>query len=122
MQRVGRKRRGWDALYRARNARIIDLLERFGGQDLGGLRRTVAIWPSVLPSDREGLVRAEAQLVASGIHSRRTAVAALGGDDPEGELARVLDELSAISRQQSAFRGQGVARQDSTPGDSDAIG
>jgi hypothetical protein len=104
VQRVGRKRRGWDALYRARNARIIDLLERFGGQDLGGLRRTVAIWPSVLPSDREGLVRAEAQLVASGIHSRRTAIAALGGDDPEGELARVVEELRLLRVEESRSR------------------
>ena len=100
VQKVGRKRRSWDAVYRARNARLLDLLERFGGLELGGLRRTATIWPSVLPSDRQGLVDAEARLVASGIHSRRTAVAALGGDDPEGELGRVLDELSAISRQQ----------------------
>ena len=84
---------------------MLDLLERFGGQELGGLRRTVTIWPSVLPSDADGAVRNAARLVGSGIHSRRTAVAALGGDDPEGEFARVLAEareLSAISGQPSA--------------------
>ena len=117
VQKVGRKRRGWDGLYRARNARILDLLERFGGADLGGLRRSQAIWPSVLPGDREGLVRAEAQLVASGVHSRRTAMAALGGDDPEGELERVLEELSAIGRQRSAFRVPPGGRHDATPAD-----
>ncbi len=92
IQQVGRKRRGWDALYRARNARILDLLERFGGEDLGGLRRSQALWPSVLPSDREGAVRNAVALVGSGIQSRRTAVASLGGEDPEGELARVIEE------------------------------
>ena len=92
VQKVGRKRRGWDAFYRARNTRLLDLLERFGGHDLGGLRRTVTVWPSVLPSDREGAVRQATTLVAAGIHSRRTAIATLGGDDPAGELARVIEE------------------------------
>lgn len=96
IQQVGRKRRGWDALYRARNSRILDLLERFGGEDLGGLRRTQALWPSVLPSDREGAVRNAVALVGSGIQSRRTAVASLGGEDPEGELARVLEEQRTL--------------------------
>ncbi len=84
---------------------MLDLLERFGGHDLGGLRRTVTIWPSVLPSDTDSAVRNAAQLVASGIQSRRTAVAALGGDDPDGELARVLEErreLAAVGVQRTA--------------------
>lgn len=99
IQQVGRKRRAWDAVYRARNARLLDLQERFGGEDLGGLRRSLALWPSVLPSDRDGAVRNAVSLVQSGIHSRRTAVAALGGEDPEGELARVREE-------QSLFEGE----------------
>jgi hypothetical protein len=82
------------------------LLERFGGEDFGGLRRTETIWPSVLPSDRDGAVRSAAQLVASGIQSRRTANAALGGANPEGELARVLEELSAFGRQPSSLSTQ----------------
>jgi hypothetical protein len=96
IQQVGRKRRGWDALYRARNARILDLLERFGGEDVGGLRRSQALWPSVLPSDREGAVRNAVALVGSGIQSRRTAVASLGGEDPEGELARVIEDQRTL--------------------------
>jgi hypothetical protein len=107
VQRVRRKRSSWESVFRQRNARILDLLERFGGQDLGGLRRTVTIWPSVLPSDTDSAVRNAAQLVANGIQSRRTAVAALGSDDPEGELTRVIEEmtkLSAVSRQPSAVR------------------
>jgi len=97
VQKVARKRRGWEALFRRRNALLLDLLERFGGEDLGGLRRSVAIWPSVLPSDLDGAVRNAARLVAGGIHSRRTAVAALGGDDPEAEFARVLEEATELA-------------------------
>jgi hypothetical protein len=96
VQKVQRKRRGWEALFRQRNALLLDLLERFGGLDLGGLRRTVTIWPSVLPSDRDGAVRNAAQLVAGGIHSRRTAVASLGGDDADAEFARVLEETERL--------------------------
>ena len=94
-------------MHRRRNALLLDLLERFGGQDLGGLRRTATIWPSVLPSDRDGAVRGAVSLVAGGIHSRRTAVAALGGDDPEGEFARVLDEATKLSGVGSRESGVG---------------
>ena len=99
---MARKRRAWEGLFRRRNALLLDLLERFGGLDLGGLRRTVAIWPSVLPSDLDGAVRNATRLVAGGIHSRRTAVASLGGDDPDAEFARVLEE----ARELSLIRGQ----------------
>ncbi|MGH2533195.1 MAG: phage portal protein [Thermomicrobiales bacterium] len=102
VQKVHRKRRMWEGVFRERNARILDLSERFGGLDLGGLRRTATIWPSVLPSDTDSAVRNAVQLVAHGIHSRHTAIATLGGDDPEGELARVIDELAAFSVQPSA--------------------
>jgi hypothetical protein len=96
VQKVARKRRGLDAFYRARNARMLDLLERFGGEQFGGLRQTVTVWPSALPSDLDASVRNAARLVAAGIHSRRTAVATLGGDDPAGEWQRVLEEARAL--------------------------
>ncbi|MCA9880633.1 MAG: phage portal protein, partial [Thermomicrobiales bacterium] len=44
VQKVARKRRGFDAFFRARNARVLDLLERFGGLACGGLRQTITIW------------------------------------------------------------------------------
>lgn len=97
VQRVRRKRSAWEAVFRQRNIRILDLLERFGGHDLGGLRRTTTIWPSVLPSDTDSAVRNAAQLVANGIQSRRTAVASLGNDDPDGELTRVLEEMERVA-------------------------
>ena len=114
-----RKRRGWEAFYRQRNALLLDLLERFGGLDLGGLRRTATIWPSVLPSDLDGAVRNAARLVAGGIHSRRTAVAALGGDDPAGEFARVVKEMreltSIAESQSSAASGQAAVGSEAVP-------
>jgi hypothetical protein len=96
VQKVARKRRGLDAFYHARNARLLDLLERFGEEPFGGLRRTVTVWPSPLPSDLDASVRNAATLVAAGIHSRRAAIAALGGADPEMEWRRVLEEAREL--------------------------
>jgi hypothetical protein len=96
VQKVMRKRRVWDAVYRRRNALVLDLLERFGGLELGGLRRTQALWGEVLPSDRAVLVRNEATLVAADVHSRRQAMAALGDQDPERTWAEVLAERDAL--------------------------
>lgn len=89
VQRVGRKRRAFEGFYRERNARLLDLLERFGGHRLGGVRQTSAIWPGVLPSDTDAAVRNAISLVSAGIQSRRTAISALGGNDADAELARV---------------------------------
>jgi hypothetical protein len=80
---------------------VLDLLERFGGLELGGLRETETIWPSVLPSDIDGSVRNAVQLVTSGIQSRRTAFASLGGTDPEAELARVMEESREVEQARS---------------------
>jgi hypothetical protein len=51
VQKVQRKRRDWEGVYQRRNAMLLDLLERFGGEDLGGLQRTAVLWPEILPSD-----------------------------------------------------------------------
>lgn len=96
VQKVMRKRRVWDAVYRRRNALVLDLLERFGGLPLGGLRATRAIWGEVLPSDREGIVRAETQLVSSGIHSRKQSMAALGDADPARTWDEVVREMEIL--------------------------
>ena len=55
-----------------------------------------AIWGEVLPSDRADLVRYEAQLVASGIHSHRQAMSQLGDTDPDHTWTDILDEMSAL--------------------------
>lgn len=97
IQKVARKRRQWDAFYQERNRRLLDLLERFGREDLGGLRRTVTIWPNVLPSDAELAVRSAVALVENGIQSRRTALVTLGSNDPDGELDRIASESAQFT-------------------------
>jgi hypothetical protein len=96
VQKVSRKRRMWDAVFARRNAMLLDLLETFGGAAIGGLRQTTAIWPPVLPSDRDSAVRNAVSLVASGVQSRRGAMASLGEEDPDGELARIREEGDAF--------------------------
>jgi hypothetical protein len=102
VQKVQRKRRMWESAFRERNARVLDLLERFGGVDVGGLRQTITIWPDILPSDADSAVRNAVQLVMAGIHSRRTAIAALGNNDPEGELLRVREERQLLGETTTA--------------------
>jgi hypothetical protein len=50
----------------------------------------------VLPGDAAGEVRQAVSLVASGIRSRRSAMAALGETDPDTELARIREERETI--------------------------
>jgi hypothetical protein len=92
VQKVNRKRRMWDAVFHRRNAMLLDLMETFGGVAAGGLRQTTAIWPPVLPSDRDSAVRNAVSLVGSGVQSRRSAMASLGEEDPDAELARIREE------------------------------
>jgi hypothetical protein len=104
VQKVMRKRRVWDAVYRRRNALVLDLLEHFGGLPLAGLRRTQARWGAILPSDREGMVRDETRLVASGVHSRRQAMATLGDTDPERTWDDVIAERETLRAVEQRFR------------------
>jgi len=92
VQKVERMRRMWDGVFARRNAMLLDLLERFGGHDLRGIRQTSTIWPSILPSDRDGSVRNAVTLVESGIQSRRSAIVGLGSNDPDAELAQIREE------------------------------
>ena len=55
------------------------------------VRQTI-VWGPVLPQDRGRLVRDERLLVSAGIHSRRTAMEALGVRDVDAEAARVQEE------------------------------
>ena len=98
VQRVRRRRRRWEEVYRARNARLLDLLERFGGADLGGIRQSTPIWPPVLPSDADATARTASLLVGQKLQSRRTALVSLGFTDPDTELARVEDEMATFDR------------------------
>ena len=92
VQKVKRKRRGLESLYRRRNAMLLDLMERFGGAPVGGLRRTVPVWPPILPNDREAEARVGVQLVNAGVRSRRSVAADLGEEDPDAEMERIVAE------------------------------
>ena len=107
VQKVERMRRMWDSVFARRNAMMLDLLERFGGHDLRGVRQTSTIWPSILPSDRDGSVRNAVSLVESGIQSRRSAIVALGSNDPDAELALIRDERDLASASDD-FRPAGL--------------
>ena len=50
----------------------------------------------MLPQDRSRLVEDEARLVASGIHSCRTAAGLLDVADPDGEWERWREEEGAL--------------------------
>jgi hypothetical protein len=97
VQKVKRKRRGLASLYRKRNAMLLDLVERFGGAPVGGLRRTVPVWPPILPSDREAEARVGVQLVNARVRSRRSVAADLGEEDPDGELTRIVEETRQLT-------------------------
>lgn len=97
VQKVRRKRRAFDRFYRERNARLLDLAERFGGVALGGVRRAVAVWPDILPTDADGEANRLAVLTGSDNMSHRTAMAEWGIEDPEGEWARLLEEREATT-------------------------
>jgi len=97
VQKVKRKRRGLASLYRKRNAMLLDLMERFGGAPIGGLRRTVPVWPPILPSDREAEARVGVQLVNARVRSRRSVAADLGEEDPDGEIDRIVEEAERLA-------------------------
>jgi hypothetical protein len=91
MQRVRRKRLVRSAAYKRRNEMILRLLEQHTGVSYLPVRQEM-VWGPVLPQDRGRLVRDEALLVGAGLHSKRTAMEALGVRDVEAEAARVKRE------------------------------
>jgi hypothetical protein len=100
LQKVDRKRSHLGVALRRRNWMIFELLTRFGGVDLAGLKTRVS-WSPVLPSDKDMETRLQVSLASSGVHSRRRAGQVLQVEDPEGEFERWLVE----ERQMAAARG-----------------
>ncbi len=103
VQRVNRKRRAWETAFQARNARLLELCERFGGAEVGGHRRTETIWPDLMPSDTAAAVRDQVRLVSAGVRSRRTAIGELGSTDPDGELDRIAGERERFGGLSAGF-------------------
>jgi hypothetical protein len=77
----------------------------------GSAARTRVVWGPVLPQDRSRLVEDEARLVASGIHSRRTAAGLLDVADPDAEWQRWQDEEEG-RRKVEEEDGSGVMDED----------
>jgi len=93
-RKVLRKQRIRTAVYERRAAMMLQLLARFDGLDIEGLR-PVMQWGPILPIDRSRQVADERSLVEAGISSRRSAAHRLGADDAEAEWARVQEESDA---------------------------
>ena len=94
VQRVARKRLIRNAVYRRRAEMALRIYEQRTGEQCLPVRLHTA-WGSVLPQDRDRLVREEERLVGAGLQSRRRAMTNLGVSDPEEELARIQDEQVA---------------------------
>ena len=80
------------AAYQRRNELVLRLLEQHTGAAYLPVRQEI-VWGQVLPQDRGRLVRDEQVLVAAGLHSKRTAMEALGVRDVDAEVARVRGEV-----------------------------
>jgi hypothetical protein len=102
IQKTLRKRVTWTAALRRRSAMVLQLAERFG---VGGARvgeyapyRTRVIWPPMIPRDDAQEVQNNLALVQAGLRSHRTAMDALGTEDPEKELEQVLEDRTRLDR------------------------
>jgi hypothetical protein len=99
LKKVQRKRLIRGAALRRRNEMVLRILEQHTGETFAPYRSRV-VWGPVLPQDRSRLVEDEARLVASGIHSRRTAAGLLDVADPDGEWERWREEEQGVRSQE----------------------
>ena len=97
LQKVRRKRIIRTAAYSRRNRMILQLLEKYQGEDFGD-NHVGVVWGPVMPKDMTRKVNDEQILVQTGIHSRRTAMDEIGIRDTEYEFKKWLEEREAILR------------------------
>jgi hypothetical protein len=95
LKKVQRKRLLREVAFKRRNEMILRLLEQYTGVSYAPYHSRV-VWGELLPVDRSRLVTDETRLVASGIHSRRTAADELGVADPESEFERWREEATTL--------------------------
>ena len=91
LHKLRRKRLIRAAAYRKRNEIALRIHERMTGESLAPYR-TVIEWGAILPQDQAHITRQEIELVKSGLHSKRTAMARFGIQDPDAELALIRAE------------------------------
>jgi len=107
LQKVRRKRTIRAATYARRCQMILKLHKQFAGKDLTGVATRI-VWGEMLPQDRARLAQNEQALVQSGVHSRRTAMYALGIGDPEAEFEKWLEERKRILEMNQQFRARSI--------------
>jgi len=95
LQKVSRKRAIRTVAYNQRNRMILNLLEKYRGDDFGDFHLRV-VWSPVMPRDMTQMVANEQVMVQGGIHSRHTAMYEVGVKDPDTEFTRWLEERGAI--------------------------
>ena len=103
VQKIRRKRLVWDGVVTRRARYALALMARFGTLDLAGYAldefTLTPVWAPILPSDRQALVADEIALHQAGLHSARTAMAAVGVEDVDAEARRIAGESAVGGRQ-----------------------
>jgi hypothetical protein len=108
VQRTLRKRAWWTRALRRRSALVLELARQFGAGRTGGSsaspesHRIRVLWPPMLPKDDVSEVQNQVRLVGAGLRSHRTAMDALGTENPEEELARVQADRATLGSDTSA--------------------
>lgn len=120
IQKVVRKQAIRSAVYRRRANMVLALLKQYDGQDFGEVSPRVA-WGPILPQDRTRLIEDEARSIEKLMHSRQTAMEAIGVEDGAAEWDRILEERGQIIAQNpNAKGGKGSASESvsqAAPGD-----
>jgi hypothetical protein len=102
VQRTLRKRAWWTRSLRRRSALVLELARQFGAGRTAGSpspvepHRVRVLWPPMLPKDDVSEVQNQVRLVGAGLRSHRTAMDALGTENPEEELARVQTDRATL--------------------------
>jgi hypothetical protein len=102
VQRTLRKRAWWTRALRRRSALVLELARQFGAGRIAGApaamesHRIRVLWPPMLPKDDVSEVQNQVRLVGAGLRSHRTAMDALGTENPEEELSRVQADRAAL--------------------------
>ena len=105
IQKVVRKRTIRGNAYHQRNDMILNLANKYLGENFEGVNHRV-VWGNILPQDVTSQAVNEQVLVQAGVHSRRTAMDEMGIQDPDQEFARWLEERQKILEMNQEFRAQ----------------
>jgi hypothetical protein len=100
IQKTLRRRLFWDRALRQRSALVLRLVEQYQPGGIAGGAASYAVhvvWPPMLPKDDAIEVQNETKLVEAGLRSHRTAMDALGTENPEEELVRVVEDRAQLA-------------------------